>query len=149
MTHFLELGSGTGFLACFLAQTGKDRTIWATDVGETDSVDDDGLTEEDDEAARDETDPTAKAKDVLRKGPIWGLRGNVDISQYHRLFVPPTCCRSTLHSLLIILCLCSTDQMDHNSSQEAKSFPFLSIGMTPYPLAPRTTRRKPKHTRRW
>jgi hypothetical protein len=75
-------------MACFLAQTGKNRTIWATDVGETDDVDDDGVIEDDGEDREDEMDPTVKAKEVLRKGPIWGLRGNVDISKYLNDLLP-------------------------------------------------------------
>ena len=48
---------------------------------------DSGDTEDDEGLAEGETDLTVKAKEVLRKGPIWGLRGNVEISKY-RLFAP-------------------------------------------------------------
>jgi hypothetical protein len=101
-SNFLELGSGTGFLACFLAQTGKDRTIWATDVGEP--VDED---EEDAPAQRERSmdedergvNSTMDAQEVLRKGPLWGLRGNIELSEC-TLQPPPPHLASTHQALL-------------------------------------------------
>jgi hypothetical protein len=81
-TNFLELGAGTGFLSCFLAQTGR-RMIWATDIGDEDEGD---LNEEEDpeKMGRLEEDGGRIQEDRvdgLRRGPLKSLKNNLRISK--------------------------------------------------------------------
>lgn len=82
-TKFLELGAGTGFLSCFLAQTGG-RTIWATDIGDEGDVDDDDDDYDDEKQGDDQEekdDIMPDRSEGLRRGPLKSLKSNLKISK--------------------------------------------------------------------
>lgn len=80
--NFLELGAGTGFLSCFLAQTGR-RTIWATDIGDEDEGDlnDEEESEENGRWEKDGGRIQEERGDGLRRGPLKSLKNNLRISK--------------------------------------------------------------------
>ncbi|KAG7562399.1 hypothetical protein FFLO_02179 [Filobasidium floriforme] len=81
-TNLLELGAGTGFLSCFLAQTGR-RTIWATDIGDEDGGD---LNNEEESEERGRLEKGGgriqeDRVDGLRRGPLKSLKSNLRINR--------------------------------------------------------------------
>jgi len=80
-TNFLELGAGTGFLSCYLAQT-AGRTIWATDIrDEGDNCNDEEDEQADIEQVQDGVS-TQERTEGLRRGPLRSLKSNLKTSKW-------------------------------------------------------------------